>query len=995
MATTRSSLVASSNRCVVARALENPNPADSNTILDQHLRLILAVGPVFGVAYLCGAIVSKTWLLAACSVPVTVVIVATVYARHVLKADRVRVAALIVGYSVAAAVALTGIILPEIASVMPLTLISVTLFVLPHVSGVELRPFLLVIGLTNVVVAVAGIVVPRALGISPVALLLLRGGFGVAMLVVALVLLYQFSGSMKENLARAIAAKNALSKAERAQREERVKLATTLDNIAHAVIKLSADLRIAYINPVAREMLGVNEDVIGEDIGKVLTLMTPNGNMSIESIERIARHQYCTLPFPDGAEVPSKAGVTYPVDGTYTPLKPSGAVLSFRDIGERVRLDALRNEKEAAEAAAAARAQFLANMSHEIRTPMNAVIGMTGLLLDTKLDKTQLEFVETIRSSGSHLLSVINDILDFSRLDGGGIEFEHYAFDVRTCIEEALELVAPMAAEKNIELCLMAESKTFSKVMGDAGRLRQVLVNFVNNAVKFTEKGEVVVRFEQEALDGGRVRLVFSVSDTGVGISAEQMDRLFKPFGQADASTTRKFGGTGLGLVISKQIIERMEGSVSVESTVGQGSTFTFSIVAFAVAGGVVDKQNTPVLQGKTVLIVDDNATSRRILRVETEGWGMLVEEADGGIAALEILRRKTVDVALLDYHMPEMNGVTLASKIHELTKDRPIPLLLSSSLGMTFDPGQEQLFRVRLTKPVRAAQLLEQLTVIFQDNRRAAVATRKSPEVQITRFKVQPLRILLAEDNPVNQRVATLMLQKLGYRADVVANGLEAVAAVERQQYDVVLMDVQMPEMDGIEATRTIALNVPAAMRPRIIAMTAHAMAGDRERCMLAGMDDYLNKPIEVASLGAALARSQRLADSSSERTTSPQMVRFNRSRIESLREIGGLTGEDVVGELVHAFSSDAETSLNRMIAALDSGDLKTLERVAHSYKSTCATLGGEYAAEFCQILENQARDGDPVNGPAIIETIRRESKILHIALDEYLRNLSASRPL
>jgi signal transduction histidine kinase/DNA-binding response OmpR family regulator len=976
----------------VPQAEEVSKPADSKTVLERHIQRILAAGPVFAAVYLGTAAVFKTWVLAACSVPVFILLGVALVARRMLRAGRVRTAALCLGYGIAVAVVMTGIILPEFSVLMSLTLMIAALFVLPHVGGLELRPFLLMIVLGNVIAASAGVVLPYTLGISQTALQLLRGGIGVTVLLVALVLLYQFSGALKENLARALAAKSALSKSERAQREERVRLATTLDNIAHAVVKLNADLRIAYINPTAREMLGVKEDVIGEDISRVLLLRTPDSAVSIESIERIARHQYSTLPFPEGAELESKDGVIYPVDGTYTPLMPSGAVVSFRDIGERVRLDALRNEKEAAEAAAAARTQFLANMSHEIRTPMNAVIGMTGLLLDTKLDKMQLEFVDTIRTSGTHLLSVINDILDFSRLDGGAIEFEHYAFDVRTCIEEALELVAPMAAEKSIELCLMAESTAFSSVMGDAGRLRQVLVNFVNNAVKFTEKGEVVVRVEQEVLEGGQVRFLFSVSDTGVGISPQQMERLFKPFGQADASTTRKYGGTGLGLIISKQIIERMGGSVSIESTLGKGSTFSFSIVAFAVPGRVIDKQNAPILQGKTVLIVDDNATSRRMLRVETEGWGMIVEEADGGLAALEILRQKHVDVALLDFHMPEMNGVTLAGKIHDVSKNRPIPILLLSSLGMTFENGQEELFRVRLTKPVRAAQLLKQLVIIFHDNRLPTAPLKKVSIMHSTGFKVQPLRILLAEDNPVNQRVATLMLQKLGYRADVVANGLEAVAAVQRQQYDVVLMDVQMPEMDGIEATRTIQGKLPTEGRPRIIAMTAHAMAGDRERCMAAGMDDYLNKPIEVASLGAALARSERRPDASSGKHTAPQIVRFNRSRLESLRELGDITGEDVVGELVQSFSAESETSVSSMIAALECGDSKTLERIAHSYKSTCATLGGEYVAEFCQILENQARAGDPINGPAIIETIRREAKILQIALEEYLRNLPAT---
>lgn len=974
------------------------NPDDSKSfetksLLEVHARIIFWTSPVSVLAYGAGAWATGRRELLISSVAGLVTWGASVVARRMLATGRTAAAALTLGYGVECAICLSTLLYPDLAFVLIFVLIIVLVLVLPHVRGAAGRIFLWVTSLVGVAMLSTQLFASGNLGDPALrTMTLIRVGAGLILFLVAELLLFQFSERMKEGLARVIATKNALSKSERAQREERVKLATTLDNIAQAVVKLSADLRIVYINPVAREMLGVKDDVIGEQVGRVLTLNTPDATVTIESIERIARHQVATLPLPEGAVIVSKDGTAYPVEGAYTPLAPSGAVLSFRDIGERLRLDALRNEKEAAEAAAAARTQFLANMSHEIRTPMNAVIGMTGLLLDTALDRNQREFVETIRSSGSHLLSVINDILDFSRLDGGAVEFEHYVFDVRTCVEEALELVAPMAAEKGLELCLASESQIFNGIMGDAGRLRQVLVNFINNAVKFTEKGEVVVRVAQEPLEGEQVRIVFSIADTGVGISPEQMDRLFKPFGQADASTTRKFGGTGLGLVICKQIVERMGGSVSVESTVGEGSTFSFFIVAFVVPGRVNDKQSAPVLRDKRLLIVDDNATNRSILRVEAQGWGMIVEEAANGPEALALLRKQAMDVALIDFHMPIMDGITLAKEIRTLLRERPIPLFLLSSLGMTVETAAQELFAVRLTKPVRSAQLLDQLAFVFHEQRAKNKVATLRPEQAVLPAKLQPLRILLAEDNPINQRVATLMLQKLGYRADVVANGHEAVLAVERQKYDVVLMDVQMPEMDGIEATRTILRKMTNEKRPRIIAMTAHSMAGDRERCMDAGMDDYLNKPIDMGALSSALARSDIRERRSSDKQAPPQLVKFNPVRLDKLAELGDLTGEDVIGEIVDPFAADAEKSLQAMEIALAAEDYKTLELAAHSFKSTCGALGGEYMAQLCQILENQGRTGNVTNAAELIATLRREIDVLLTAIDAYRRNRSSA---
>lgn len=613
------------------------------------------------------------------------------------------------------------------------------------------------------------------------------------------------------------------------------------------------------------------------DIGRKLPLNGTLSEMILEKKDAFGFHNQESAPefVIQASKFPIKAYLGAPIitdDGIYGTLNfnsPNQSKRAFTEndldllrliarwIGSEITAEKSRTDlidaRDRAESAAKAKSEFLATMSHEIRTPMNGVIGMTSLLLQTSLDPEQKDFVNTIRLSGDTLLSIINDILDFSKIEAGNMDLEEYPFSVKQCVEESIELLANKVAEKDIELIYSVDPKIPNYIIGDITRLRQILINLLTNAIKFTEAGEIEIKVELDHFDDGVYTVHFSVRDTGIGMSEKQQEKLFKAFSQADSSTTRKYGGTGLGLAISQRLTRLMKGEIWVDSHQGQGSTFHFTINV-PQAEDQEDKELEDILnslKNRKALLVDDNHTNLRVLLKQLRLWGMQAFSESDPRIGLETALKQDVDILITDYEMPLLNGLELSRKFHIERPDIPIVMLSSAYLDLD-EKEKERLFKYYLSKPVKHSQLLNCLGEIFKDAKAKKIEPLEERESENHERLLSdlgeefPLRILLAEDNAVNQKLAVLTLKKMGYDADIAANGLEVIEALERQEYDLIFMDIQMPEMDGMEATKAVHARY-GAERPTIIAMTANAMEGDREKFLSVGMDDYVTKPINL----------------------------------------------------------------------------------------------------------------------------------------------------
>ncbi|NEX64204.1 PAS domain-containing hybrid sensor histidine kinase/response regulator [Noviherbaspirillum galbum] len=751
-----------------------------------------------------------------------------------------------------------------------------------------------------------------------------------------------------------------------------------------AIISVDSNQHILLFNQGAERIFGWTADeVVGQHLNTLLPARYHRDHGSHmqrfhdsgQTARKMAERREIYAVRKDGSEFPAEASISrLLVDQNliYTVI--------LRDVSRRKAYEQeLQDAKEKAETAMQAKSMFLANMSHEIRTPLNAVIGMTSLLLNTHVNDEQRDYAETIRSSSEVLLSLINDILDYSKIEIGRLEIERQPFDLRRCVEESLDLLASAAGEKNLNLAYFIDDSVPATLISDATRLRQVLVNLLSNSIKFTHSGEVVVSVTTTMRDNDHYEVQFAVKDTGIGIPAERIPDLFQAFTQVDASTTRKYGGTGLGLAISKRLTEIMGGRMWLESEVGAGSTFYFTIVAGASGNQRALsflQERSSALAGKHVLVVDDNSTNRRILVKQSLLWGMVPSAAASGVEALDLIRHgHSFDVGILDMSMPEMDGLRLANEIRKYRDNLALPLIMLTSVShRPHAPDlQRASFAAYLNKPIKPTALFDALTHAMRLGAVTVPVAAPAPEGRLA--DRLPLKILVAEDNTVNQKVVQQLLAHLGYRADVVANGVEVLDALERQNYDVVLMDVQMPEMDGLEATRRLRERF-GGEGPKVIAMTANAMPGDKEKCLTAGMDGYVSKPVELADVRNALTFLAAPAPDASQARHGFQLDEtvIDRRRIDQLLELEDENNPTLVAEIVDLFIQDSPKHLGNIASAIAQDKPAELLTAAHRFLSSIENLGAVRMRAECMELETLGRSGTTAGAKLALERLRLE---------------------